>query len=59
MVDNEMWSMPDGTILVNVHPPERCEGTPCWIHNPSDHHMADWPMVLVQSIGFGKIAHRT
>lgn len=45
MMDNEMWSLPDGTVLYNVHPPARCEGTPCWIHNPSDHKMRDWPMV--------------
>lgn len=34
-----------GATVYNVHPPFRCEGRPCVIHNPSDHHMADWPKV--------------
>lgn len=25
------------------HDPADCEGRPCCIHNPSDHHMKDWP----------------
>lgn len=29
--------------LVNVHNPLSCEGRPCVIHAPSDHHMKDWP----------------
>jgi len=29
--------------LVNVHSIEKCTGRPCPIHNPSDHHMKDWP----------------
>jgi hypothetical protein len=49
MVDNEIWSLPDGTILYNVHPPERCEGSPCWIHHPTNHHMVDWPMIRRES----------
>jgi hypothetical protein len=31
-------------FLRNVHDPARCEGQPCVIHNPSDHHMRDWPL---------------
>jgi hypothetical protein len=34
-----------GTHVHNVHPPDRCAGRPCVIHNPSDHHMRDWPKV--------------
>lgn len=30
--------------LHNVHLPDRCYGRPCVIHNPSDHHMRDWPL---------------
>lgn len=30
--------------LVNVHPPERCAGRACVVHNPSDHHMVGWPL---------------
>jgi hypothetical protein len=35
--------MKDGTVLLNVHTVEQCAGRPCCIHNPSPHHMADWP----------------
>jgi hypothetical protein len=31
-------------FLYNLHPQERCAGRPCVIHNPSDHHMKDWPL---------------
>jgi hypothetical protein len=30
--------------LFNVHAAELCAGRSCVIHNPSDHHMRDWPM---------------
>lgn len=30
-------------VLYNVHSPTQCEGRPCPIHNPSDHHMRSWP----------------
>lgn len=29
--------------LVFVHDRKKCEGHHCCIHNPSDHHMKDWP----------------
>jgi len=28
---------------VNLHTPTMCAGEFCTIHNPSDHHMRDWP----------------
>ena len=31
------------TVLENVHPVERCAGEACVMHNPSNHHMRDWP----------------
>lgn len=31
------------TVLENVHPSSRCAGEWCVLHNPSDHHMRDWP----------------
>jgi hypothetical protein len=37
--------LPNGQRLHNVHPSAQCEGRACCIHNPSDHHMRDWPMV--------------
>lgn len=30
-------------LLTKVHPPERCAGESCWMHNPSEHHMSTWP----------------
>ena len=27
-----------------VHPASLCEGQFCCYHNPSDHHMVDWPL---------------
>jgi hypothetical protein len=29
--------------VLNTHEPTACEGQPCCIHNPTDHHMATWP----------------
>lgn len=36
-----------GTVNLATHPRSRCEGRgiPCCIHEPSDHHMRDWPML--------------
>jgi hypothetical protein len=31
-------------VTLKVHDPARCEGRSCVIHNPSDHHMKDWPL---------------
>ena len=33
-----------GQELVNVHTKNECAGPYCVIHNPSDHHMRDWPL---------------
>lgn len=41
-----MFMLEDGSVLHNVHSPTLCEDRPCWIHNPSDHHMRDWPLVI-------------
>ena len=30
--------------LVDVHPMDNCAGEPCVIHNPTDHHMREWPL---------------
>ncbi|WP_086847020.1 hypothetical protein [Amycolatopsis kentuckyensis] len=37
--------MTDFASVSGVHSPEVCAGSACCIHNPSDHHMADWPQV--------------
>ena len=41
---------PDGTFVTGtgqtlggLHSIERCRPQHCVIHNPSDHHMRDWP----------------
>lgn len=35
----------DGTTYVlKTHSATLCEGQPCVVHNPSKHHMANWPM---------------
>lgn len=36
-------------VLSNVHSPTKCQGQFCTIHNPSEHHMRDWPWVLRSS----------
>lgn len=40
-----------GQPLEGVHPPEKCAGDACVIHNPSDHHMKEWPMDWNQQRG--------
>lgn len=43
---------------IRTHEPDKCSGSFCVIHNPSDHHMRDWPknfrfdryLVLVERI---------
>lgn len=32
------------STLKNVHRPDQCAGRHCVIHNPSEHHMRDWPL---------------
>lgn len=32
-----------GVSLLHVHGQERCAGQICCIHNPSAHHMGEWP----------------
>ncbi len=29
---------------LTTHPEEKCQGRPCCVHSPSDHHMRDWEM---------------
>lgn len=32
------------SVLVNVHRIYQCQGRACVIHNPSEHHMREWPL---------------
>lgn len=34
----------DNGHLFKVHLAQKCEGESCWVHNPSGHHMASWPI---------------
>lgn len=44
MSERELWALPDGSVMENVHPAAVCEGRPCVMHNPTDHHMREWRM---------------
>lgn len=36
---------PGSITLAAVHPGAVCEGRPCVIHSPTDHHMRGWPLL--------------
>lgn len=40
-----------GQRLTNVHDKSECKGN-CPIHNPSDHHMKEWPLHWRDDRGF-------
>ena len=31
---------------LTTHTPDKCEGRPCCVHNPSDHSMRGWEMIF-------------
>lgn len=37
------YLLEDGSVLYNVHGVDNCSGTPCSIHMPSEHPLADEP----------------
>jgi hypothetical protein len=37
------YTLVGGEIIYNVHPQDKCAGRTCAVHNPSDHHMRDFP----------------
>jgi hypothetical protein len=40
-------------FLDNVHPPDACAADrACVIHNPTDHHMREWPLIWREDRGF-------
>lgn len=39
------YSNPQPDVYLKTHAPSVCAGQNCCIHNPSDHHMKDWPLV--------------
>ena len=37
------WKLNSGQVIT-THAESQCKGQYCCIHNPSNHHMRDWPM---------------
>lgn len=37
------WHTGTGQVVGRVHDSAACAGRNCVVHNPSDHHMRDWP----------------
>jgi hypothetical protein len=42
--DGIEFSSPAPGVIQHTHAAHVCSGRPCPIHNPSDHHMRDWPL---------------
>ena len=40
--DRKIYVLPNGSYLT-THTEETCTRKYCPLHNPSDHHMVDWP----------------
>ena len=40
-----------GQVLVNVHDSRLCVGRNCPVHNPSEHHMKDFPQNFREDTG--------
>ena len=38
-----VWKPHKSTAEYVTHSPDKCKGQHCCVHNPSDHHMKDWP----------------
>lgn len=38
-------------VTLRTHSPDQCAGRHCVIHNPSGHHMRDWPVNWRDDIG--------
>jgi hypothetical protein len=39
----ERYKLVGSDRVLLVHPKDKCKGQHCCIHNPSDHHMKEWP----------------
>lgn len=39
-----VWAGFEEHKIVNVHDESQCEHRACVVHNPSDHHMKQWPL---------------
>lgn len=45
-------------IIPYLHKPDQCIGENCVIHNASDHHMNDWPIIIRVDREFGLAERR-
>lgn len=45
VVEGDTATLPNGQVLVGVHPGTACEGRGCPIHHPTDHPMVTWPLL--------------
>lgn len=43
MGEMERYKLVGSDRVLLVHPKTKCKGQHCCIHNPSDHHMKEWP----------------
>jgi len=39
----EKYKLVGSDRILNVHSKDDCKNDHCCVHNPSDHHMRDWP----------------
>lgn len=42
---SKRYFLPDGRELFGVHDEALCAGRVCVIHNSTDHHMVEWPLI--------------
>lgn len=38
-----MVALDDGTVLNGIHSEDKCRGSVCWTHKPTDHPYREWP----------------
>lgn len=55
--DIELYSPAPG-VIAHTHAAHVCAGSACVVHNPSDHHMRDWPLKLVGARALGQAPGR-
>lgn len=44
-VPGEIWELGNGTRVQGVHRGGSCQGDTCPFHKPTDHWMAEWPLL--------------
>lgn len=46
LATSDLVMVAPGIAMTNVHLPSECEGRGCWVHHPSDHQLAEAPLVI-------------